>query len=74
MFNAQDIADMFVELGACRIVDDSTQLAATVAELIANPLEAEQLGRNGLAVLQKNRGALERLLVLLEPLLGEKKS
>ena len=73
MFNAQDIADMFVELGACRIVDDSTQLATTVAELIANPLEAEQLGRNGLAVLQKNRGALERLLVLLEPLLGEKK-
>lgn len=74
VFNAQDIADMFVELGACRMVEDATQLASTIAELIANPREAEQLGKNGLAVLQKNRGALERLLVLLEPLLRGNKS
>ncbi len=74
VFNAQDIADMFIELGACRMVQDATELATTIAELIAHPQEAAELGRNGLAVLQKNRGALERLLKLLEPLLGDEKA
>ena len=73
VFNAQGIADMFFKLGACRMVQDSTELATTIAELIANPKEAAELGRNGLAVLEKNRGALERLMKLLEPLLGDEK-
>ena len=70
VFNLQDIADMFVEHGACKMVEDANDLAATIAELIADSHEAAQLGRNGLDLLKKNRGALERLLVLLEPLLG----
>lgn len=70
-FNSQDIADMFVELRACRMVNDAQQLTATIAELLANPDQADELGRNGLALMQQNRGALARLLVLLEPLLDE---
>lgn len=69
LFNAQDIADKFVELGACRIVSDSDELASNVAALIDDPDEAARIGRNGLKVLQQNRGSLARLLVLLEPLL-----
>ncbi len=71
LFNAQEIADSFVDLGASRIVADEIELATTVASLIENPEEAERLGRNGLAVLEQSRGALERLLVLLEPLLND---
>jgi hypothetical protein len=41
-----------------------------VSELLLNPEEAARLGRAGQTVLEENRGALERLLVLLEPLLG----
>jgi hypothetical protein len=37
---------------------------------LANPDEAARLGRAGSDVLEKNRGALQRLLVLLEPLLA----
>ena len=71
VFNLQDIADMFVELGACSVVEDASDLAATIAGLIADPDEAARLGQNGLDLLEKNRGALQRLLVLLEPLLGD---
>jgi len=70
-FNAQDIADLFIELGACRRVVDTDELVAVVSELLTNPEEAARLGRAGQVLLEDNRGALERLLVLLEPLLGE---
>ena len=69
LFNAQEIAEDFVELGACRIIANESELAATVASLIENPAEAEKMGQNGLTVLEQSRGSLERLLILLEPLL-----
>ena len=68
-FNAQDIADLFLERGACRRVADADELVETISELLTNPDEAARLGRAGQEVLEENRGALERLLVLLEPLL-----
>jgi 3-deoxy-D-manno-octulosonic-acid transferase len=71
LFNAQDIADMFIGLKACRIVQDQEELAVAIADLLANPDTAAELGQNGLALLQQNRGALARLLVLLEPHLAE---
>ena len=48
---------------------NSDELATSVANLIDNPLEAREMGAKGLAVLEQNRGSLERRLVLLEPLL-----
>lgn len=69
-FNAQDIADLFVNLGACRKVAGTEELVVTVSELLSDKEEAARLGRAGQRVLEENRGALERLLVLLEPLLS----
>ncbi len=71
LFNAQDIADMFVETNACRIVRNADELAETIADLLRNPDMASDIGRNGRTLLEQNRGALARLLVLLEPLLIE---
>jgi 3-deoxy-D-manno-octulosonic-acid transferase len=71
VYNAQDIADMFVDLGACHMVSNAEGLAAAVGELVANPEEAVALGRKGMDILQRNRGALTRLLGLLEPLIGD---
>ena len=71
LFNAQEIADKFIELGACRVVANSDELAPTIQQLIDNPDEARRMGEKGRAVLLQNRGALERLLVLLEPLLDD---
>jgi len=71
-FNAQEIADLFVELRACRLVKDWQELATSVGELLGRPDRRAELGNNALALLQQNRGALARLLVLLDPLLDER--
>ena len=69
VYNAQDIADMFVSLGACRMVADAKELAVAVEELIADPQRAQESGMKGFDIVQRNRGALKRLLGLLEPLI-----
>ena len=69
LFNAQEIAEDFIGLGACRVVNNADDLATAIGQLIENPIEAGKMGKNGLTVLLQNRGSLERLLVLLEPLL-----
>ena len=73
-FNGQDIADLFVDRGACRQVADTGELAETISELLSDEEQAERIGRAGQLVLEENRGALERLLVLLEPLLSDRHS
>lgn len=69
VFNAIDVADKFVDLGACRVVANGDELVVTVADLLDDRDTAARLGRNGLKVIEQNRGALARLLTLLEPLL-----
>lgn len=68
-FNAQDIADLLIDLGGCRRVEGAQDLADTVSALLDDPDQAARIGRTGQRVLESNRGALERLLVLLNPLL-----
>ncbi len=69
VYNAQDISDMFIDVGACRIVNDAAELADAVDELLAAPRLAAERGGKGREILEKNRGSLQRLLGLLEPLL-----
>ena len=73
-FNAQDIADLFISRDACRRVEDSDELVEAVSDLLENPDEARRLGDAGRRLLEENRGALQRLLVLLEPLLADERS
>jgi len=69
VFNAQEIADMFVETGACRLAEDAEQLVDAVGELLSDRDKATQLGELGRRILERNRGALQRLLEMIEPLL-----
>lgn len=69
VFNAQDIADRFVAELACRMVGDAQELESTIRELLRNPAVAQTLGKNGRRILEKNRGALARLMGLVEPLI-----
>ena len=52
------------------MVADARELADAVDELIANPQRAREAGVRGLEIVQRNRGALNDLLGLLEPLIG----
>ena len=70
VFNAQDIADMFIERGACRIAKNPVELADVVKDLLEDPDAAAQQGERGRIIVERNRGALKRLLTLLEPLIG----
>lgn len=71
VFNAQEIADMFVDKGACTIVQDAPELAAAIGTLIADPEAAKAMGERGRKIVLSNRGSLAKLLGLLEPLIAD---
>jgi 3-deoxy-D-manno-octulosonic-acid transferase len=68
-FNSEEIAQLLLEAGAARIVTDPTTLAQAVVELLGSATLRDAMGTAGRAVLDSNRGALDRLLHLVEPLL-----
>lgn len=68
VFNAQEIADMFVVRGACKLVQDSAELAAEVYRLLSDAETASRQGDAGREILEHNRGALARLMAMIEPL------
>jgi len=69
-YNAADIAELFLAAGVARVVNDAPQLANAVTELFADPDERKRLGNKAEALSEQSRGALARLLALLEPLLS----
>ncbi len=74
LFNAEEVAQAFVELGACRVIANGDELAPAIAALLDDPQQARAMGVKGREVLERNRGALQRLLVLVEPLFAETES
>jgi 3-deoxy-D-manno-octulosonic-acid transferase len=68
-FNSEEIARLFLEAGAARAVADSSELAQAVAELLGDSERRAAMGAAGRAVLDANRGAIDRLLALVDPLL-----
>jgi 3-deoxy-D-manno-octulosonic-acid transferase len=71
LFNTQEIANMFSELGASVQVQDSAELADALGNLFRDRGEAEKMGSKGRTIVAKNRGALRRLLKLMEPLISK---
>ncbi len=69
VFNAQELVDLFVTQGACQMVRDVDELARSVASLLADPPGARRQGILARDLVQANRGALDRLMRLIEPLL-----
>jgi len=69
-FNGEEIAGLLVDAGAASVVTDARQLADAVADLLGDPARRRDMGAAGKAVLEANRGALDRLLRLVDPLLA----
>jgi len=69
-YNAPDIARLLIADGSTRVIHDSAELAEQVVELLRDPEQRARRGGAGRQVVENNRGALERLLELIEPLLG----
>ncbi len=68
VFNAEEIARMFFRLGACRRVESSSELAASVVELFADSDARRQMRVLAAELLENNRGALDRLMGMIRPL------
>jgi 3-deoxy-D-manno-octulosonic-acid transferase len=68
-FNSADIARLLAEGGAVRIVHDAQELATAVCELLADPAARTRMGASGRQAIEQNRGAVDRLMAFLEPLL-----
>jgi 3-deoxy-D-manno-octulosonic-acid transferase len=66
MFNFAEISAMFLEAGAARRIDDSAALARTVIELLQDANLRDDIGRKGKQLVEENRGALEKLLAIVE--------
>jgi 3-deoxy-D-manno-octulosonic-acid transferase len=64
--NSQDIAQLFFTAGAALEARSADELAARVTELFSNPQRREQMGSKGLHILESNRGALARVMALVE--------
>lgn len=65
-FNFLEIAEQLLEAGAIQKVADTQQLARSVAELWSNPEQVQAMNAAAQQVLQRNQGALQRLLDIIE--------
>ena len=66
LFNFQEISTQLLEANAARIVHDSDSLAGAVCELLGDANLRHQLGENGRHFIESNRGALQRLMTMIE--------
>lgn len=70
-FNSIDSARLLLGSGAAQVIDDAAQLGERVTALLGDASERARIGTLGRACVEANRGALAKLLGLIEPLLGE---
>ncbi len=68
-FNALDIAELLAASGAVEILPDADALAPALIRLLNDPQERARRGAAGRNTVATSRGALQRLMTLLEPLL-----
>lgn len=68
--NAADIAELLVTCGAALVVPDWAGLAAEVSWLLGDEAERRKRGAAGSQAILANRGALDRLLTLVDPLIS----
>lgn len=66
VFNFAEVSRLLAEAGGLSLVEDAAVLAETVIELIQNPQQARQMGQSAQQVAEANRGALERLLAVID--------
>jgi 3-deoxy-D-manno-octulosonic-acid transferase len=67
VFNFAAILDLLVTEEAAVIVEDAEGLAALMSRWLTDAAERARIGENGRRVVAQNRGAMNRLIDLIEP-------
>ena len=70
-FNSAEIARLLIARGAAEVVHNATELAGRLSALFADPAARGRMAAAGRDSVDGNRGALAKLLTLIEPLLEE---
>ncbi len=68
-FNAEDIAELLIAAGAAEVVADASALQVALERLLGDSSLRARRGAIGRTAVDRNRGALSRLLALIEPVL-----
>ncbi|MCM2310245.1 MAG: lipid IV(A) 3-deoxy-D-manno-octulosonic acid transferase [Steroidobacteraceae bacterium] len=68
--NAQDVADLFEQCGALRIVRSREELAQRICNWFDDPARARADGERGRLAVTQSRGAVTRLVAMVAPLLS----
>jgi len=69
-FNTAGIARLLAEVGALEFVADDAALAQRLAALLVDPAARARAGGQGIAAVNANRGALARLMELIDQPVG----
>ncbi|MSR00649.1 MAG: 3-deoxy-D-manno-octulosonic acid transferase [Gammaproteobacteria bacterium] len=70
VFNAQEIAEKLISTGAVEQVIDAPSMSAALQRLVSDPLECVRRGTLAQALVESNRGTLQRLLALIAPVIA----
>lgn len=67
--NGEDVARLLLDCGGAEVVHDGAELGTRVAELMSDQTQRLEMGSRARAAVDRNRGALEKLLRLIDTLL-----
>lgn len=67
VFNFEQIAQLLLEKDAAIQVDDADDLMKTISSLLLDDPKRQKLGENAKNLLEKHRGAIDRLMKLIIP-------
>jgi 3-deoxy-D-manno-octulosonic-acid transferase len=65
-FNAPDIAQNLIAAGAATVIQGAGDLAESVSLLFSDPSKCAQMGQRGREVVESNRGAVERVMGMVD--------
>ena len=68
-FNAPDIARLLFDSHAALQVQSAEELARALLDLVSHPERGIEMGQAGIAAIELNRGAVARVIALLDPFL-----
>jgi 3-deoxy-D-manno-octulosonic-acid transferase len=69
--NGEDVARLLLDCGAAEVVRSGVELGSRVAELLSDQALRRKMGERARAAVDRNRGALERLLKLIASLVEQ---
>ena len=71
LFNFTEISAMAIECGAAVRINQPGELASALSDFLGNANRRFEVGEAGRRLVEENRGALNKTMALIAPLLGE---